>query len=73
MVRRYLSERVLRSLIRGLKIVVANAALAAIVAGWSYFQGDGFGLGPEALAFIVAVGSPVVVAAEKYLRWVAAQ
>lgn len=62
------SPRALASLLRGWKVLVGEVALAALSAGWAVVQNNG-NLDPGVTLIIVTVGNPIVLGAEKWLKW----
>lgn len=67
-----MTDRARATIVRGLKVVASTAGLTAITVAWTYFQSNGADLGfdPPTLALVLAVGNPLILAAEKWLRWV---
>lgn len=68
-VRRRLTPQVRASIKRAAKIVAANALLAGVTAGWTFITTNGLDLSDGRLAVVMSIGTPIILAVEKYLGW----
>lgn len=70
-----LTDQQWATLLRFAKTVICEAILAGLMTAWSFFQSSGstFITNADMFALVIASGTPIEMAAEKWLRWVESQ